>query len=194
MFSYKILLSILAVILTIVGYVPYIRDILKKKTKPHSFTWFIFSLAGFIAYSLQVYGGAGVGAWMLFVASSLCFIIFLLSLSVGDKDISASDVVFLLLSLLALFLWLVVKQPVWSVILATLVEILGFVPTVRKSWNKPYSETIFTYQMSSFRFVISIFALQRFNILTLLYPVAWFATNGIFALILLSRRKVLKIT
>src|SRR6185369_17828052 len=116
MLSYKIIISLIAVILTFVGYVPYIRDIIRKKTKPHAFTWFVWTLAGFIAYGLQVIGGAGVGSWALLAASIVCLLIFILSLRVGGKDISLSDVIFLTLALVALFLWLVVKQPVWSVI------------------------------------------------------------------------------
>jgi uncharacterized protein with PQ loop repeat len=59
---YKIIISVIVVILTFVGYVPYVIDILKKKTTPHAFTWFIFSLAGGIGCALQVFGGAGVGS------------------------------------------------------------------------------------------------------------------------------------
>jgi len=189
--DFKIIISITAVILTFVGYVPYVLDVIKRKTKPHAFTWFVWTLAGSIAYGLQVLGGAGVGSWALLAACITCFIIFLLSLRIGDRDIVYSDVIFLLLSLVSLFLWLVVKQPVWSVILVTLVELLGFVPTVRKSWNKPHTETLFTYEVCVFRHGISIIALQQFNILTLLYPISWTLANLIFTIILIMRRKAI---
>lgn len=189
--SYKIIISIIAVILTFVGYVPYIQDVIKKKTKPHAFTWFVWTLAGSIAYGLQVFGGAGVGSWALLSACITCFFIFVLSLRIGNKDITTSDIIFLILALFSLLLWIVAKQPVWSVILATTVELLGFVPTIRKSWNKPYSETLFTYEVCIFRHGISIIALQQFNILTLLYPVAWTVANIIFTIILIIRRQVI---
>ncbi len=187
--NYKIVISFITIILTLVGYVPYIRDIVNKKTKPHAFTWFIFTIAGSIAYGLQVFGGAGVGSWGLLSAVIACFIIFFFSLKIGDKDITYSDFIFLFLSLLSLFLWIVVKQPVWSAILATAVEVLGFAPTVRKTWNKPHSETLWTYEVGFFRHGISILALQKFNILTLLYPIVWTATNLIFSTFLIIRRK-----
>ncbi len=192
MISIKVIISITAVILTIVGYIPYIKDIIEKKTKPHAFTWFVFTLAGAIAYALQVFGGAGVGAWSLLIAVIICFIIFLLSLRIGIKDITLSDTLFLILSLVALYLWLVVKQPVWSAILATSVEILGFIPTIRKSWNKPHSETLFTYEVCAVRYGISIFSLQQLNILTVLYPIAWMVVNLTFTIILIVRRNQLK--
>ncbi len=190
MISYKVFISIITVILTFVGYIPYIQDILKKKTTPHAFTWAVWTLAGFIAYALQVVGGAGVGSWALLAACIVCFVIFILSLRIGSKDITFSDAIFFILALISLFLWLVIKQPVWSVILATAVELLGFVPTIRKSWNKPYSETLFTYEVCIFRHGLSLFALQKFNVLTALYPLAWTAANIIFTVILITRRKV----
>jgi len=117
----------------------------------------------------------------------MCLIIFLLSLRAGDKDIVRSDVVLLVLSLTSLFLWLVVKQPVWSVILINTAEVLGFVPTVHKSWNRPYSETLFTYELSIFR--QALFALQAINILTALTPITWVTVNVVITAILVVRRK-----
>jgi len=37
----KVTLSIIGIALTFAGYVPYIRDIFKGKTKPHVFSWFV---------------------------------------------------------------------------------------------------------------------------------------------------------
>lgn len=53
----KELISTVAVILTFVGYGPYIKDTLKGKTKPHVYTWFIWGLVTLIAYALQLSGG-----------------------------------------------------------------------------------------------------------------------------------------
>lgn len=187
--NYKLVISIAAVILTIVGYFPYIQDILRKKTIPHTFTFFIWGFASLITYALQVLGGAGVGSLVTLAASLICIGIFFLGLKYGNKEITRSDIIFFVLSLFALFLWLVVKQPAWSVGLIILVDILGFSPTVRKSWNKPYSETLFTYELCVFRHGLSILALQEFNILTLLYPVVWTLANFIFSILLIIRRR-----
>lgn len=186
---YKIIISVIAVMLTFVGYIPYIRDIFKKKTKPHAFTWFIWFLACSTTYALQVLGGAGVGSWVTLIVSIICFFIFILSLKFGSKDITRSDVLFFILAIVSLILWLVVKQPVWSVILIVATDVIGFVPTVRKSWNNPYSETLSTYSISTFRHGLSIFALEKINILTILYPIAWTIANGLFTLMLIMRRK-----
>ncbi len=185
----KTILSIVAVILTLTGYLPYIRDTLQKKTTPHVYTWFIWGLVTAIAYGLQVTHGAGVGSWVTFVVAITCFFIFLLGLRNGKKDITKSDTLFFILSFIALFLWLIAKQPVLSVILTSSIDLLGFVPTIRKSWSKPYSETLFTYELNSFRHGISIFALQQYSIVTWLYPGTWTIANLLFSILLIVRRK-----
>ncbi len=190
--DYKVIIGVISVILVFVGYGPYILDILKRKTTPHTFTFLIWSLASSITWALQVKGGAGVGAWITFAVSGVCIFIFFLCLKYGEKSITISDIVFFVLALLSLFLWLVVNQPVWSVILVVLTDVLGFAPTIRKSWNKPHSETLFTWWVAAFRHGFGILALQKFNLLTLLYPIAWTAANLIFCIVLLIRRKQVK--
>lgn len=188
--DYHSFLSAAVILLTFVGYVPYVRDIFLGKTKPHAFTWFAVALTAFIAYALQVEGGAGVGAWPMLVVSLICVLVFVLSLWRGTKDITRSDVVFLCLSLVALFLWLVVKQPILSILLITASEILSYVPTVRKSWKEPYSETLALYQVSMFRHGLAVFAVEQMNLLTALYPAAWALTNLTITVILTLRRRV----
>ncbi|HYF04637.1 MAG TPA: hypothetical protein VEA59_00545 [Patescibacteria group bacterium] len=191
MFDYKTVISIIAVLLTFGGYAPYIRDVLQKKTTPHAFTWFVWTLASAIACALQISGGAGPGAWVTLAVVLICLLIFVLSLRNGHKDITRTDVVFLILSLMALGLWLVAKLPIWSNILIVTVDVLGFAPTIRKSWSKPYSETLVTYKITALRHGLSIFAQQQYNILTTLYPVAWTAANALFSLLLILRRRVI---
>lgn len=187
----KTIVSLIAVALTFIGYVPYIQDTLKGKTKPHIYTWFIWGLVTSIAYGLQVSEGAGVGSWVTLAVAILCFFVFILGLRNGDKDITISDTIFFILSFLALFLWIGVKQPVLSIVLVSAVDMLAFAPTIRKSWNKPYSETLFTYQLNTFRHGLSLFALQEYNIVTWLYPASWVVANALFSILLVVRRKQL---
>lgn len=187
----KTIISLVAVVLTIIGYIPYLRDTLKRKTTPHVYTWFIWGTVTAIAYALQVSGGAGVGSWVTLAVAIIAYIIFVFGLRNGNTDITRSDTVFFVLSLVAIFLWLVAKQPVLSVILASTIDMLGFIPTIRKSWNKPYSETLFMYELSAFRHGLSLFALQQYSIVTWLYPLSWAFANALFSLMLIFRRKAM---
>jgi|SRR3989344_839620 len=185
----KTVISLIAVLLTFIAYVPYIRDTLKGKTTPHVYTWFIWALVTAIAFGLQVSAGAGVGSWVTFAVVLACSTVFILGLRNGKKNITKVDTMFLFLSFIALFFWLIAKQPVLSIILVSLIDMLGFIPTIRKSWNKPYSETLLSYEINTFRHGISILALQQYNIVTWLYPVTWTIANGLFSLMLIVRRR-----
>lgn len=185
----KELLGAIAVVLTILGYIPYIRDTLKGKTTPHVYTWFLWSLVSYIAFALQISDKAGPGAYLTFTAATVTLIISILGLRQGKRDITFSDTVFLILALIALVLWLFAKQPTASIILVSIVDVLAFVPTIRKSWKKPQEETLSSYATNTVRFAIGIAALERYTLVSSLYPFIWLVANGLFSLYLVIRRQ-----
>ena len=184
------LINALVLAMTVLAYGPYIRDILRGRTKPHAMTWCTATLTAFVVYGLQALGGAGIGALPVLFVGTLCACIFLLSLYYGTADRAAVDVVFLLLSLSALALWLLAERPIVSVLLITASEILGYAPTMRKSWRDPRSETLSLYAVNALRQGLSILALERVNLLTTLYPAEWAVANLVIAgILILGRRR-----
>ena len=123
--DYKSVIGTIGIILTFVGYAPYVRDVLKRKTTPHLFTWLIWSLAAGISAALQIFGGAGAGAWSTVAVTFISVYILFLSFRQGNRDFTYLDMSCLVLALLSLFLWVVVKQPVWSAFLIVTADILG---------------------------------------------------------------------
>ncbi len=191
--DYKIILAVVGIILAFVGYGPYIADTLRRKTKPYVFTWFVWTLASAISSGLQLYGGAGTGAWSILVITFICFIILVLSFRYGSKEFTKIDVFCLILAIVALGFWLLAKQPVLSAFLIVSADVLGFVPAIRKSWKDPHSETLWAYQVGALRYAISIGALQKYNILTLLHPSVWTVLFLAFSIMLVIRRRVVKL-
>lgn len=125
----------------------------------------------------------------MLVVAAICALVFVLSLWRGTKDITKSDAIALAASLVGLALWIFIEQPAWSVIVITFSEILSYAPTIRKSWNQPYSETLALYEISMVRHGLSILTLEQVNLLTALYPAAWASTNLVISAILLLRRR-----
>jgi O-antigen/teichoic acid export membrane protein len=56
-------LSAIAIVLTFVGFWPYGRSILKGDTKPHVFSWVIWSAVTLIVFFAQLAAKGGAGAW-----------------------------------------------------------------------------------------------------------------------------------
>src|SRR5688572_25194483 len=113
----KEIISAIAVLLTFVAYIPYYRDILKGKTHPHIYSWSLWSLLTVLLVALQIKGGAGPATWVTAAAGLLCIGVVLLSFKSGKKDITVSDTIVALLSLISIGFWLIADQPIISIIL-----------------------------------------------------------------------------
>lgn len=185
----KYIFGILAVVLTFVGYIPYIIDTIKGKTTPHIYSWFIWAFITFIIFFQQIAGNAGMGAWFTLATASLCLVEFILGLKGGERDITKSDTITFVVALIATGIWLFAKQPLVSNILLITINTLAVIPTVRKSWNKPYTETLFSWSIAGFRNILGIIALENYSILAWLYPVSSLLVNLGFTAMLIIRRK-----
>jgi len=190
--NYKIILGIAASVISFIGYIPYLRDIFLKKTKPHVFTWLVWSLIGGIVFFAQLSKGGGSGSWVTGVGSIICFSIAVLAVFQGEKMITASDWLAFTGALIGLILWRITNNPLFAIIIVTITDALAFVPTFRKAYYKPYEETLITWFFSSFKFIIAIIAMQSYNVTTTLYPASLVLTNGIFGAMLIMRRRVYK--
>lgn len=192
MFDYKSILGILAVVVAYVGYAGYLRDILKGITKPHAFSWLLWGTLTGIGFAAQVVKGAGAGSWVTGADAFACFLFVFLALKDGDRHFVPFDWVCLSGALFSLVLWWVTSDPTLSVIMITVVDVFAYAPTFRKGYLRPDEETALTYGLSSFKFIVSFFALQSLSIATALYPVYLIVANGIFTLMLLVRRRILR--
>jgi len=187
----KAILGILATLIAIFGYLPYLKDTFKGKTKPHIFSWFLWGLVSLIAFGIQVTNKGGFGSLPNLVMVVICLIIFIRAIKNGTKEISKIDIVSLVLALMAIILWLIAKQDLLSIIFIIFVDIFSFLPTFRKSWNKPGEETLVTWIMNAIRQILIIFALEEINIINAAYPVYALTAVGLFCVMLIYRKKKL---
>jgi hypothetical protein len=188
----KQVVSVVAVALTFVAYIPYYRDIIVGKIHPHIYTWSIWGLITSLLVILQVRGGAGSAVWVTASAGLLCIGVAVLSIKNGKKNITVTDTIVAILALIAIVFWLVVKQPELATIMVITADMLGFMPTIRKTWHKPHSESIALYSTNAFRFILAFIAIESYTFLSTAWIVAWIIGNGGFAIMLLIRRKQIK--
>lgn len=185
----KLILASIAIVMTLVGYSFYFRDIFAGKTKPHAYSWLVWALLTAIAFAGQLHDNGGAGAWVTGVTAAISFIIFFLAIKRGEKNVTRSDKINLAAALLAILPWLLIGDPLFSVILITIIDFLGFLPTIRKSWHKPHEETLIHYVLAGLKFVLAILALDNYTLTTWLYPASLVAANLFFVIMLISRRK-----
>jgi len=185
----KEVLGALSAILLLFGYIPYIRSVAVGKTKPHAFSWLVWGLLAAIGFTAQVVEGAGPGSWMVGFEVLAYFTIFALALIKGIRRFDALDWYSLGLAILAIGLWIVTDEPLIAVILVTIGDFIGFVPTFRKGFAKPHEEHGGPYLFGTIASVLALFALAQYSPTTWLYPASLVLTNGAFVSMLKMRRR-----
>lgn len=180
----KGVIAIIAAVLAIFGNIPYLRNVIHKKIKPHPYTWFVWSIVSGVTFFGALQKGAGVGVIPTGIAEIFTFIIFFYSLRYGFKKINKVDTIYLIIALLGLIPWAITKDPTVSVVIVVCIDLVAFVPTIRKTWKSPESETSILYTMNVARHILTLFSLEAYNVATMLHSVVMIVVNTIMSSII----------
>lgn len=168
---YKELLSAIAIALTCIAFFPYIRSIINGHIKPHVFSWFIWGTTTFVVFLAQLEDNGGAGAWPIGFSGSITIFIALLAYSKrADISITKMDWIFLGSAMSSLPFWFFTSNPLWAVVILTVVDVCGFGPTIRKAYSAPHTESIRFFSLFAARNLIAIAALENYTTTTILFP------------------------
>lgn len=182
-------LAIIAAVIAIIGNVPYLIDVIKRRVQPHPYTWLVWTIVSGVTFFGALAKGAGVGAIPTAAAEIFTVIIFLFSLQYGFKRIVRSDTYFLIIALLGLIPWALTKDPTISVIIVVSIDLVAFIPTLRKTHKHPETETPILYSMNVLRHILTLFSLQAYNIATMLHSIAMIVTNSAMTGLIVAPRR-----
>ncbi len=190
--SLKLFFSGVAIVLTFVAFVPYIRSILAGATKPHVFSWVIWGSTTVIVFFAQLEAKGGTGAWPIGVSGAITtFIAALAFIKRSDISITKTDWLFFLSALASLPFWYFTSDPLWAVVVLTAVDLLGFVPTIRKAYDFPYEENIPFFLLFMARNTFALLALEHYSVTTVLFPLSVSSACLLLVIMVSYRRKSL---
>lgn len=184
----KDVLAVIAALIAVGGNVPYILDAIRKRVRPHPYTWLVWTIVSGITFFGQLAKGAGIGALPAGVAEIFTIGIFLFSLQYGFKYVAKTDKYFLAAALTGLIPWLLFDDPTMSVVIAVTIDLIAFAPTIRKTWNDPRTETPPLYAANVTRHILTLFSLQAYNVATTLHSIAMIVMNSIMTSIILFKK------
>jgi len=73
--------------------------------------------------------------------------------------------------------------------MVSVIDVIGYVPSFRKSYQEPWSETLISWILFSASNIFAILALKEYNLLTVTYLAAITSANIALFLICFFRRK-----
>lgn len=191
---YKELFSALAILITFTAFIPYIRSIWSGKVKAHVFSWVIWGTTTFVVFFAQLEDHGGIGAWPIGISGAISILIAILAVyKHDDTSITRTDLTFFIAALSSLPVWYLTDDPLWAVIILTIVDLLGFGPTFRKAYDFPHQESLLFFFLFAFRNLLVVGALEHYSTTTILFPATIaFACLFLILLIIYRRHQVAK--
>jgi hypothetical protein len=154
------LLGIASGVIGIAGYVPYVRDILRRSTQPDRISWLIWALEYAMLLAAQSAKGATSSLWLGGLQLVGVIIVFALSFKFGVGRLDRYKAILLACICAALATWLSASNAVIAIIILLGVESTGVALTVAKVYQQPNSETLSTWFLISIAGAIGITAVQ----------------------------------
>ncbi len=176
--------------LVVLSGVPYIIDIIRKKTRPNVVSWFTWTLLITIGAFGALAANETKTAIITFGDAAQVGIILLLGLRYGYAKFSKFDGICQVSAILGLVLWFIFDNPTIAVLITILIDFIAALPTYRHSWLKPSEETWQTFLLSGVGAAVGLSSLTSFTIASLAYPVCLLSLGlTLSATIVVSRKK-----
>ncbi|MGD6851918.1 MAG: hypothetical protein ACQCN6_07670 [Candidatus Bathyarchaeia archaeon] len=157
----------------------YIRSMFRGQTKPNRVTWFMWSVAPFVATAASLFSGAGLAALPVFMSGFGPFLIFTASFFSKKAywRLSAFDYACGAFSGLALVLWYFTSNPNVAIGFAIVSDASAAIPTLIKAWRNPESESIWPYLVGLFAPMTSFLVAPAWVFSALAFPTYLVAIN-----------------
>lgn len=191
MFQYLVLVG---AALNLSGTYVYIRDIIKGTTKPNRVTYLMWSIAPLIATIAALASGVWWAVVPVFATGLGPLIVLIVSFFVKGSywKLGRYDYICGTFSLLALILWGITNQPTIAIIFAIVSDAFAALPTLKKSWTNPETESGSAYVLAMIATITTYAAVK-----TWVFSEYGFATyiifmDGLIALFV-YRRKLMRL-
>lgn len=160
-------LVIASAIISITGASVYIRDTLKGKTKPNRVTWSMWALSPLIGVAAAISSHADLWATTrIFLAGFLPLLVFIASFinPRGYWKLTLFDFLCGACSIFALVVWGIANSPQMAILFAVIADGFATIPTLRKAWIRPETETGIIFVGSFISVLLIIPSIPRWNI------------------------------
>ncbi len=186
-------LGMLSGLFLALGYLPYIYEVLKKKTVPNRASWFIWSLSTAIIFFGVKETGTHEAIWVPIADAIGCGLIFLLSIPLGVGGWSRTDRVSLAICLGSLGVWLVTGNALVALLMNLAIYVSGYIPTIQKAAVDPKSESLFAWSLFFVGVLLNLVTViigTDTGFAVWLYPIVLVLTVGtLFFFLLRSNKK-----
>ena len=178
----------LAAALSLVGAYGYIRDTLRGETAPNRVTWSLWGVEGVLAFCVEVQQHVGLAALMTLMLGLVPCAIVVASFHnpKGVWKLGAFDAVCGVVSVSGLVFWTFINEPTVALVSFVVADQMAALPTVRKSWLAPSTESPRLFFLGSTNCAITLLTLTKLTTAGVLFPGCILVTDLIVGLLIVS--------
>lgn len=187
----KDILSILGGIFAIAGFVPYIRAIMLKQTKPAKASWVIWATLDTITF-FGMYAKHSLNGQMIGIMAGV-WIVVVAALKYGESGWTILDKSCLFGALVGIILWVAFDSPVLGIMISLGIIFLGSIPTFVSAWKDPSRENKLGWVIYWFSCVFTLAALPAWTLADAAQPIIFFLIETVMIYILFVRPRRLSV-
>jgi hypothetical protein len=133
----------IAAVISAGGATGYIRDTFRGSTRPHRITWFLWGFIPLVTVTVQLREHVGIQTVMTFsyFATAMAVLVVSFLARRGSWDPTPSDWACGVVCLAAVAVYAATLKGDLAICLLLTAELFAALPTVRKSWKAPETET-----------------------------------------------------
>jgi hypothetical protein len=181
-------LGVAAALIGLADMAPYVRDTIRRSTRPHRGTWLIWTVLA-VVVSLSQHADGGTWSVAMAVAQAATNgLVLALAIRFGTGGVSALDVTLIAVAGAGVAGWLLAGDPLLATACVVAADLIAAGMMVPKTWRDPGSETFSTFAWASLAGALSAAAVGSLEPSLLLYPAYYCLANGGIALLISGRR------
>ncbi|KKP86680.1 MAG: hypothetical protein UR89_C0016G0009 [Candidatus Roizmanbacteria bacterium GW2011_GWA2_35_8] len=165
------------------GSVGYFLETISGKVKPNRVTWFLWSLAPFIAFFAQIKQGVGIQALLTFMIGFIPLMIFIASF-VNKKSywkLEKLDLTCGVISIIGLILWLITKNGNIAILFSLISDAMAAMPTAIKSLKRPETENYMLYLTNAVFAALTLLTIKEWTFNVYSFPLYMLVMTGSIA-------------
>jgi len=180
-------LSVLAGLISVVGLIPYAHGILRGKTKPAKASWVVWAIVNVVILAGMWARGVVNGQIIGVVIG--CLVITVMALRYGAPGWTRLDKFCLAGAVLGIFLWQILGDALYGVLIALAVATIGSIPTFVSAWEDYRRENKPAWLMAWLSSVCMMLALKEWTLAAAVQPVTFFLLQSVLVYIIFIRPK-----
>jgi len=160
--------------ISLTGGFTYIRDTLRGVTSPNRVTWSLWAIEGLLAFVAERQQHVGLASFMTLFLGLVPLVVVVASFrdrrsywKIGRFDVACGIV-----SIIGILFWAVSNHPTVALVTFVAADSIAGLPTLRKAFVVPASETAWNFLAGSLNGGITLLTLSRFTTAGALFPLA----------------------